>query len=237
MSNWSLPRHFAGILFFSFFAVQSWANPTDLIEVTGLTGWSCGTGTGGFEGRCGHGENVEKGPFDLIYDPLIPDSDDRDTVGVFRGAITQFTMTVRQSARPDLLFTLVGRGDILLGYASDGAEAMTWRMTLSEANNAFAPSAFYFNMYFSGWPGDVNQSPNIENLWYRNVTGYVAGGGGVSETDWLYSGSLIVTAIPRPMPVPGTPWLCLTALAALGIRRLRRRRFHMGDSRILLIGH
>lgn len=205
------------VVLLSLFAPYCWAYPVELIRLTGAVGWSCGTGTGGFESGCQ--PNVEQGRFDLIYDPLIPDSDSRNEVGLFRGAITYFTMTVSQTTRPDLLFSLVGRGDIYRGFTSAGGEGMSWHITLSEDRNTFPISLFTFGMYFSGWAENVNEVPTTENLWQRQVTGLVASGAGVSETDWLYPGSLVASSIARPVPIPSTLWLCLVGAGMMLVRQ------------------
>lgn len=198
-------------------AAHSWAGPIGLVQVTGEVGFSCTTGTGGFEKYC-EDHHIETGMLSLIYDPIIPDSDHSEHHGLFRGTIRSFEMTVSQVNRPDLSFSLAGRGDIYRGWDGDW---FTWTMTLKEANDVFAPSLFSFGMYLQG-AGNPNEMPAAD-IWPL-VTAFGGGGAGVNETDWLYSGNLSASTIPRPVPAPPSIWLLLigTAGALLQRRHLRK---------------
>lgn len=216
--NMNLKRAFhrnLGGLIFWLVSAQSWAGPVGLVQLSGPVAFSCGTGTGGFEGYCPFDDNIERGWFTLTYDPLIPDTDQDDGRGLFRNAIRSFDMTVSQLYRPDLAFSLVGRGD--LSRESHWSDSFYWEMTLREKNNTFAPSLFSFHMYRQAW-GNPNEMPTVE-LW-PEVIGYVGGGAGVNETDWL-PGSISADFIPRPVPVPGSLWLLLIGAAGVIFNRKR----------------
>lgn len=211
-----LSRNIGGLIL-SVAAAQSAAGPMELVELTGQVGFSCGTGTGGFEGHCRSGENIESGPFRLVYDPLIPDTDHGANSGLFRGAIRSFVMTVSQINRPALHFSLVGRGD-LHRHFTGGLDFVTWRMALEEENGIVGPSMFSFQLYQLTW-GDPNRMPTID--FWPVATGLVADGGGVGETDWLYSGRITAQSVPRPVPAPPSLWLLLIGGAAALLQRRR----------------
>lgn len=199
-------------------ATQSWAGAVSIVGLSGEVGFSCGTGTGGFEQHCSEGENVERGGFHLEYAPLTRDMDSSDSIGFFKGAISSFSMTVSQINRPSLTFSLVGRGDIYRGGM--WPEWVTWSMILKEENHVVKPSRFSFNMYGKFWE-DPNDMPTAD--FWSTVTGFVAEGAGVSETDWL-NGGLNVYGNPRPIPVPGSLWLLFIGSAGIFLRWGRLRK-------------
>lgn len=209
-----------GGLLISIAATQSSAGYMDSVWVSGEVGFSCGTGTGGFEKYCSDGENIERGHFSLTYELSVRDSDSSVEGGLFRGAITSFEMGVSQINRPYLYFSLVGYGDI---YRS-GNDWIWWRMTLAEANNVFEPSRFSFGLVQTQL-ANPNELPTSD-FWLHNVIGLLGEGAGVSETDWLYPGSLHSGTIPGPVAisVPGSFWLMLVGLAGAALQRVRRRR-------------
>jgi hypothetical protein len=212
----------AGSVILALAAAQSWAGPMGLIKLTGQVGFSCGTGTGGFEQYCPTGDHVERGTFSLIYDPSIPDTDPGANSGLFQGAITSFVMTVSQVNRPELRFSLVGRGDFHRQFGVDGTgpDWMSWNMMLDEENGAVERSLFSFGMFPQTWD-DPNGMPSTD--FWSAVTGLGAGGAGVHETDWLYGGSLRTEIVPNPVPVPGSPWLMLIGAGGVLVQRMRRR--------------
>lgn len=206
-------------LILAFCAAQSWAGPIDLVELTGNVGFSSTTGTGGFEADGPGGDNVERGPFRLVYDPIIPDTDTSETRGLFRGAIKSFEMTVSQINRPDLSFSLVGRGDLYREFSDvAGTDGVTWSMILAEENGVVAPSLFSFRMYRETW-GNPNSMPTID--FWPTAIAYIADGAGVQETDWLSSGSITARTVPRPVPAPPTLWLLIIGAAAALFPRVR----------------
>lgn len=91
-------------------AAGSLGAQASLVVVTAPVGWSCGTGTGGFEPGCT--PDVERGTLNFTYELSTPDSDPDPLRGAFQGAITSFSMTVKQQTRPDLNFVLAGSGFI-----------------------------------------------------------------------------------------------------------------------------
>ncbi|MEW6762002.1 MAG: hypothetical protein AB1437_14370 [Pseudomonadota bacterium] len=212
----------AGSVILALAAAQSWAGHMGLIKLTGQVGFSCWTGNGGFEQSCPTGDHVEKGTFSLIYDPSITDTDAGTNSGLFRGAITSFVMTVSQVNRPELRFSLVGRGDFRREFDADGMgqDWMSWKMMLDEEHGAVERSLFSFDMVPQTWE-DPNGMPSTD--FWSAVTGLGAGGAGVHETDWLYGGSLNVEVIPSPVPVPGSRWLMLIGAGGVLAQRLRRR--------------
>jgi len=215
--------HVVGVIL-AIVAPQSSAGPVGLVHITGEVGFSGTTGTGGFERCCEDDWNhVERGYFSLIYDPLVPDTHQDDNQGLFRGAIRSFEMSVSQVNRPDLAFSLFGRGDLKRSFLfSDGhGDWVTWEMTLEEKNGFIQPSTFSFNMYYHSVSPNPNEMPPIE-FWYW-VTGYVGGGAGVVETDWLNHPSIRVEIIPRPIPVPGTGWLLLIGTGMAFLQRARHK--------------
>lgn len=211
-----------GALVLSLVSAQCWAVPTDLVKLSGQIGFSCDTGNGGFEkDQC---SEIQHGPFTLIYDPLIPDTDPSDDHALYRNAIRSFDMTISQLYRPALVFSLVGSGDISVWADQHGEGGITWHMLLKEQNNVVDPSIFTFNLIF--FPGFVNTAtmPTVDE-WNTRTTAYIGGGAGASETDWLYS-PLTAQTIPRPLPVPASPWLLSigAAMAVLQGRKLRKSR-------------
>lgn len=198
-------------------ATQSWARPIDLIELTGQVGFSCSTGTGGFENYCFKGENVERGAFRLVYDPLIPDTDRSTNTGLFRGTIRSFEMTVSQVNRADLAFSLVGQGNFYRG--SLDPDWVTWSMILKEENDVIETSWFSFGMYNHSAGHNPNEMPNID-FWSHPLVGLVGGGAGVNETDWL-SSPISARTIPRPIPVPSSLWLLLIGAAGALVQQGR----------------
>lgn len=193
-------------------ASQGVAAPRDLVEVTGEVGFSCLTGNGGFEHYCGYGENVESGPFRMIYDPWTPDTDNSDNAGLFRGTIRSFAMNVSQVNRPDLQFSLVGRGDFSREFSFvTGLDSLVWHMTLIEENGVVGTSLFTFRMYRETW-GNPNVMPTPD--FWPDAVAYIAYGAGVEETDWLNSGDFTVRTVPRPVPAPPSLWLMLIGAAA-----------------------
>lgn len=200
---------------------QSWARPIDLIELTGQVGFSCYTGTGGFENYCSKGENVEKGNFRLVYDPLIPDTDHKMNAGLFRGTIRSFEMTVSQVNRADLAFSLVGRGNFSRG--SSDPDWLTWSMILKEESDVIKTSSFSFGMYNWSASHNPNEMPTID-FWSPTLVGFGGGGAGVNETDWLNS-TISARTIPRPIPVPSSLWLLLIGAGAL-VQHGRMRKLY-----------
>lgn len=197
---------------------QSSANPIGLVEVTGRVGFSCATGTGQYEGLCPGDSGTINGDFKLIYDPLIPDTDGRQDYGLFRNSVRFFVLNVDQINRPDLTFTLVGRGDFSrtsIGYA----EFANWKMILAEEHGFYDPSVFSFNVSTQR-VGDVNQLPTLE-FWSEHLTPSFSGGAGAVELDWLNSQTLQARMIPRPVPLPSSAWLMLIGIAALANYRNR----------------
>lgn len=207
-------------LILAFAATQSWAGPVDLIEVTGYVGFSSVSGSGGFEPDTPNGENVERGPFRLVYDPMIPDTDSSEMNGFFPGAIKSFVMIVGQESRPALRFSLVGQGNITR-YFSDttGMDSVTWWMTLREENGVFEPSMFQFQMFLYEL-GNVNVNVLPGTGYWPNATAYGAATPGVHEHDWLH-GSMTARTVPTPVPAPPTLWLLLIGAAAALIPRIR----------------
>lgn len=215
-----LLRHIGGLIL-AVVAVQSWAGPVSLIELRGQVGFSCGSGSGGFEHQCFGGENIEMGPFSLMYDPSIPDTDPRPDKGLFEGAIKSFTMTVSQLNRPDLVFSLVGQGDFERSISPFSENWLFWRMTLAEQNNVIAPSEFLFGM-FNQAAGDPNTMPGID--YWSSVAAAGVTGAGVSETDWLQSPSITVHTDPGLLPAPPSLWLLLIGAAGAALQRGRLRK-------------
>lgn len=192
---------------------QSRAGPTDLVELTGYIGFSSVTGSGGFEIDTPNGDNVEWGPFRLIYDPGIPDTDNSELRGLFPGAIKSFVMIIGQEYRPALRFALVGRGDISREFsATTSMDSVQWLMTLREENGVIDPSLFFFRMFRYGW-GNVNVTMPPIDYW-RTATANEAGTGSIGELDWLW-GPISARTVPRPVPAPPTVWLLLIGAAAI----------------------
>lgn len=211
----------AGGVILALAAAHSWAGPMGLVKLTGQVGFSCFTGTGGFEQNCSASEHVERGSFSLVYDPSIRDTDPGSSSGLFRGAIKSFTMTVSQVNRPDLSFSLVESGDFYRDFDADGwgSDWLRWNMMLDEEHGVVGRSLFSFGMYQQAW-GNPNEMPSID--FWSGVTGFVGGGAGVNETDWLNS-SLDVEIIPNPVPAPGSLWLMLIGAGGVLVQRLRRQ--------------
>lgn len=218
MSIASLSFRILNGLILTIAATQSWAGPVSLVQVTGEVGFSCTTGTGGFEQYCVD-HHIETGTLSLVYDSSIPDSDHSEHSGLFRGTIRSFEMTVSQVNRPALSFSLVGRGDI----HRDGLNGdwFGWSMILKEENGVVEPSLFWFGMY-QPWPGNPNEMPSAD-VW-PEVIAFGGGGAGVNETDWLYSGNLRVSSMPTPIPAPPSIWLLLIGAAGALLQSGRLRK-------------
>jgi hypothetical protein len=188
-----------------------------LIEVSGRSDWSCGTGTGGFEPGCS--PDVETGVFSFTYDADAVDEDPAILRAVYSNIIRSFTMTVEQESRPDLLFTLASPVNSLRsGVSQSGETYVTFSVTLAESNNVVGTSAFTFNTYRNGVPIVPSVLPTPDNYWPRNIIGFVGSGAGVTETDWLHPGSITSRVIPEP----AAPLLLAAGLLAL--ISVRRRR-------------
>ena len=217
-------RHIGGLIL-AVAAAHSWANPVGLVELSGLAGFSCASGTGGFEKDCANGDNIEFGPFNLIYDPSVPDTDPNQDRGFFKNAIRSFSMTLSQNHRPDLVFSLVGQGDFIRSINSQNEARLTWAMVLKEKNNVIPHSLFTF-----GWQDPLIRNPNEmpgTDFWFTSIP-LDAGTTGVSESDWVYSsGSLSVRTVPRPLPAPPSSWLLVIGAAGALFQRWRSR-----DSRL-----
>lgn len=204
-------------------AAQCSAGRMDTVWITGEVGFSCGTGTGGFEKYCSDGENIERGSFSLTYELSGRDSDLSEDRGFFRSAIKSFEMTVSQINRPHLYFSLVGHGDL----QRSGNDWVWWQMKLAEENGVVAPSSFMFGLYQLQL-SNPNELPTSD-FWSRGVVGLLGGGAGVSETDWLYPDSLRAGTVPGPVAIPesGSLWLMLIGLAGAAVQRrsARKRKF------------
>jgi hypothetical protein len=200
-------------------ALLIWINPAQasLIQVSGQLGWSCGTGSGGFEPGCA--PDVERGTFSFAYDTSVIDSDSRIGYGLFLDAFRSFTMTVEQTTRPDLLFTLTGGENAITRGLSGDADWLRITVALAEVSSAVSASSFTFNFLVCcrgvGFP---DETPTIENYWSRSPYGLVAYGTGVGETDWLYNATLRAAVIPEP----SAPLLLTIGLLALMSTRRRR---------------
>lgn len=212
-------RYFGGLIL-ALVSTQSWAGPIDLVEIRGLVGFSCSSGSGGFEQDCVN-DNIEIGPFSLIYDPSVPDTDSSQDRGLFQDAIRSFSMTVSQKYRPDLVFSLVGYGDFHRLRTAQLEGWLYWDMILSEKNNVLPPSRFSFGWWEPVMPGDPNEMPTTD-FWFTR-TPFGGGTTGVGETDWLYGG-LSVHTVPRPLPAPPSLWLLLIGVAGAFLQRGRLRK-------------
>lgn len=213
--------HLVAGLVLAIAAAQSWAAPISLIELRGQVGFSCGSGSGGFEQQCSGGENIEMGPFSLLYDPSVSDTDPSPDKGLFEGAIRAFTMTVSQLKRPALVFSLVGSGDFERSVSPSNEDRLFWRMTLAEQNNVVAPSEFVFRL-LNQTAGDPNTMPSID--YWSTVAADGVTGAGVAEIDWLQSTSITVDTDPGLLPTPSSLWLLMIGAAGAVLQRGRLRK-------------
>lgn len=193
-----------------------------LVTVSAPVGWSCGTGTGGFEAGCN--PNVEQGTFGFTYDLSVADSDPDPTRGVFQGAITSFYMTVQQKTRPDLLFTLAGANSITLG--SPGGD-LGFRLDLAafDQSGSMGTASIWLNVYRVSYlmshPDGLNYLPGA-SFWSGAVAfvGNVSGAGyNVNETDWGVA--FDASGAEQRAPEPGTVGLMLLGLGAVAFTARR----------------
>lgn len=181
-----------------------------LISVTANSGWSCGTGTGGFEPGCS--PNVEFGMMNFVYDTSVLDSDPDPLSGVYLGALVAFTMTVEQQTRPDLFFTLAP-GPNELRVPSFAEKWVRLRFVATEQSGAYGDSSdmlFSLGFYHAGIFAD-DSLPGAS--YWEGATALVGDVAGVNETDFAWN----IRAVE--IPVPGT-----LALICIGLPLLARRR-------------
>lgn len=208
---------FVGLLF-AINAVSSIASPAKLIEVTGELIFHCATG-GTFEDECEDMDYGETGTFKLVYDPSTRDSDEKyEDYSFFKNSIRSFTLNMNQLNRENLVFSLVGRGDMSVGRPGYWETGIGWALTLREKNNRAPISKFEFGLIKI-----METEPVIDRLpsadFWTGVYGYEAGGGGAYETDWLIRGSVSAREIPRPVPAPSPAWLLLIGVVAATISK------------------
>lgn len=188
-----------------------------LISVTADIGWSCGTGTGGFEPGCS--PDVERGMMNFVYNTSISDSDASPATGVYSGAIVAFTMTVEQQTRPDLFFTLAPGPNSFNVSTASGDKGFSISLTAQEHSGAYGLVDFIFNGYAVGpslWPHD---SIPAASYWER-ATAYVAWAvEGPTETDWGINFRAVTL-----VPVTGTLALLFGGALPLLAGGLLRRR-------------
>lgn len=185
-----------------------------LISVTADSGWSCGTGIGGFELGCT--PDVEWATINFVYSTSTHDTDPDPTWGAYEGALVAFTMTVEQQSRPDLFFTLApGTNSIVVSYW--GEKGLTLLFTATEQSGAYGDNSdmhFQLNVGNAGLHSD-DSIPGV-SYWERAFA-YVGSAGGVSETDWAWNFRAVSFA-----PLPGT--LALLSLGLAGFAAARRRK-------------
>jgi len=190
-----------------------------LISVTANSGWSCGTGDGGFEAGCT--PDVEYGMVNFVYDTSVPDSNPNPSpeIGVYSGALVAFTMTVEQQTRPDLFFTLAPGPNTLRVGLYEGVTFLRLEFNATEQSGAFGESSdmqFGLNIY-GGFYVDMPEMSLPGVSYWDSATAYVGGasgpGGGASETDWAWSFRAV------EIPLPGT-----LALMGLGLLLAARGR-------------
>lgn len=202
-----------------------------LISVTADVGWSCGTGTGGFESGCT--PQVEWGKMNLVYNTSVSDSDASSTHGAYSGAIVAFTMTVEQQSRPDLFFTLAPGPNAFEVWTGNGDKAFSISLTAQDQSGAYGYVGFRLNGYRTGLllPDDLIYSTSD---WAKAI-GYVASAytgppaaDWVSETDWstgFRAVTLVSTADTLALLLGGAVPLFAGALVrrrVAGDRGLRR---------------
>lgn len=187
-----------------------------LISVTADVGWSCGTGSGGFEPGCS--PNVERGMMNFVYNTSIADSDASPATGVYGGAIVAFTMTVEQQTRPDLFFTLAPGPNAFNVYTAAGDKGFSVVLTAQEHSGAYGYVDFQFNGYAVGLPLD-DLIPS-RSYWDR-AGAYVAWASvdNVSETDWGINFRAVTL-----VPTSGTLALLLGGAISLTAGAVARRR-------------
>ena len=195
-----------------------------LVSVSAPVGWSCGTGTGGFEAGCN--PNVEQGTFGFTYDLSVADSDPDPTRGLFQGAITSFHMTVQQETRPDLQFTLAGANSITLG-SPGGDLGFSLNLAAFDQSGSLGTATIRLNVYRVSYlmshPDGLNHLPGA-SFWSGATAfvGNVSGAGyNVNETDWGVSFS--ANGAERRIPEPATGVLMLVGLAAVAFAPRRRK--------------
>lgn len=194
------------------------AAPTPVIQVNGQGGWSCGTGTGGFEPSNCEPEFIEPSAIHFTYKLNGADTDPDPAYGLFRNVITEFTMVVEQLTRPALEFSLANSdSEIHLDGSSSFMNIVVW---LREKNNAIPVSLASFGFYVQSFI-DPNATPDVDNFWSLSPVAFAANVGNVGETDYMYA--YTVSQEMLEVPLPGTLWLLVAGIMALpGLRRRSR---------------
>lgn len=181
------------------------------ISVSADVGWSCGTGTGGFEAGC----ITERGRLEFTYEDSVLDTNPDPNAGTFEGAIVSFRMLVNQELRPDLRFALVpGPSRITTTALGAGDLYATFSWLGTEASGLFPASSFSFSVYnvsnLSHEGGSLSAVPSL--AFWQGATAYGAsvaplnGTATVGETDW--GQSFVASAAPEASSL---------AMAALGL--------------------
>lgn len=195
------------------------------ILVSGNVGWSCGTGTGGFEPLCN--PDVERGYFELLYDDSAVDSDPAYETGLFDSSVLSFRMIVEQSTRPNLEFELASGPTQISSRVLGGSDlSVSFRFLMSEASALFPVSEVslgFVSVSFLSRGGDPSLAPTL--AFWDNAYGHGANvrplDGSfrtVGETDWA------PRPIASPAPEPETLAMALLGLTMVGGAVLRSRR-------------
>ena len=183
----------------------------DIVLVTAQVGWSCGTGTGGFEPGCS--PDLEQGQLTMTYDSAAIDTDAAPGQGTFVNPLYSFRMTVEQTARPDLVFTLAGSSR--LGFGSDGfGSKLTLHVDVVDESGALGRGSFILDVVSPDDLLDHDQMPQVP--FWQFARGIGGSGYGVQETDW--APGFAATAVTEPISIA----CVVTGLCLLRLGRHRR---------------
>lgn len=192
-----------------------------LISVTADVGWSCATGTGGFEPGCI--PDVERGMVNFVYNTSIPDSDPSSTNGAYSGAIVAFAMTIEQQSRPDLFFTLApGANSMTTSFSSLGDKYVTMSLTASDQSGAYGNVGFLLRADIPRGAPPYDSIP-LADAW--STAGARAGSavGIANETDWGINFRAVTL-----VPTSNTLALLLAGAIALSACAVARRTVDSG---------